>query len=99
MKLWEVLNGPVFIDKKEVVYLDKKQAEIRAHNLKEINSGCYEVLHPICFKSGEKVGFKESPHKKILKAFEKKDIKHADLGNKNKGQKQQISAGIAGSVR
>lgn len=35
----------------------KKQAKVRAHNLKKVGGGIYEICGPVCFKAGEIIAF------------------------------------------
>jgi hypothetical protein len=93
MQEFTVVNGPVALSVGTEVFLNKKQFDARAHNLKLVGEGLYKVMKSIQFKNGEKIGFKEMPSKKTLSAFyspeeikklNKKALKEKNVINKNK---------------
>lgn len=56
MKQYEVTARTITLNAGRVKLTDA-QARDRAHNLRHIGGGAYEILRPINFKMGEKLGF------------------------------------------
>lgn len=51
-----IITSPTFFHSGKLT-LSKDQARLRAHNLKHIAGDIYEIVNPVQFKAGEKIGY------------------------------------------
>jgi len=83
-----------------LVQLTEKQAKPRAHQLKPLGEGIFEIVQPIEFKAGEELGFDGEVNARLLqnitpipeiKVEQKKEEppKISEPGPKEKGSKKK----------
>jgi pyruvate/2-oxoglutarate dehydrogenase complex dihydrolipoamide acyltransferase (E2) component len=83
MKKYSISKG-VTLNPGTVLGLTDKQAASRAHALREVKKGVFEVLSPVQFKIGEVIGYEGDLPRVIATALEDSDAKSEDAGKQEK---------------